>query len=137
MNSILLQFGALDPRIPIECRLFSLRQFQLPVRIGAHDWERTAPQRMWFDLDVCADLAHTAAAIDHLTHTLDYDFMRQVVIDCIGTKHHELQETLCDAICQTLLAQPKVRAVRVATRKPVVYPDCASVGVERIAFKPT
>ncbi|MDB5727054.1 MAG: dihydroneopterin aldolase, partial [Noviherbaspirillum sp.] len=29
-----------------------------------------------------------------------------------------------------MLAHPKVRAVRVSTEKPDVYPDCESVGVE-------
>jgi len=31
---------------------------------------------------------------------------------------------------------PEVQAARVATRKPDVYPDSASVGVERVAVKP-
>jgi dihydroneopterin aldolase len=35
-----------------------------------------------------------------------------------------------------VLARPEVQAARVATRKPDVYPDSASVGVERVAVKP-
>ena len=32
-------------------------------------------------------------------------------------------------------AHPKVRAARVSTAKPDVYPDCEAVGVEVFAFK--
>jgi dihydroneopterin aldolase len=34
-----------------------------------------------------------------------------------------------------MLAHPKVRAVRVSTEKPDVYPDCDSVGVETFRIK--
>ncbi len=34
-----------------------------------------------------------------------------------------------------MLAHPKVRAVRVSTEKPDVYPDCESVGVEVFHIK--
>lgn len=40
------------------------------------------------------------------------------------------------AIVARLAAQPGVQAVRVATRKPDVYPDCESVGVERVHLSP-
>jgi len=54
----------------------------------------------------------------------------------VGGQHHELQETLCDAIAAALLQQTGVHAVRVATRKPDIYPDSASIGVERVCIKP-
>ncbi len=136
MNSILLAFGALDARLATHCRLLSLRRHELPVRIGVHDFERHAPQRMWFDVDLCIKLDDAPARSDDISQTLDYDFIREVIAQAAGTRHHELQETLCDAIAGTLLATPGVQAARVATRKPDVYPDCASVGVERVCLKP-
>ena len=39
-------------------------------------------------------------------------------------------------IAPAVLVRPEVQAARVATRKPDVYPDSASVGVERVAVKP-
>ena len=59
-----------------------------------------------------------------------------MIAQVVGDQHHELQETLCDRIATQLLANPAVQAVRVATRKPDVYPDSASIGVERVALKP-
>ena len=47
----------------------------------------------------------------------------------------ELQETLCDDIAARLLSHPSVRAVRVSTCKPDVYPDCEAVGVEVFRIK--
>lgn len=136
MTAILLGFAALDPRLALECRALSLRRHEVPVRIGVHDFERQAPQRMWFDVDLCVPLAQAAAAHDDIAQTLDYDFIRTVIAQVVGDRHHELQETLCDGIAARLLANPAVQAVRVATRKPDVYPDSASIGVERIALKP-
>jgi dihydroneopterin aldolase len=49
--------------------------------------------------------------------------------------HIHLQETLCDDVAQAMLTHPKVRAVRVSTEKPDVYPDCDSVGVEVFRIK--
>ncbi|QEA13189.1 dihydroneopterin aldolase [Comamonas flocculans] len=136
MTSLLLAFAALDPRLATECRLLSLRRHERQVRIGVHEFERSAPQRMWFDVDLCVKLEAAPAGRDELSQTLDYDFIRHVIADAVGTRHHALQETLCDAILQALLLSPQVQAARVGTRKPDVYPDCESVGVERIRLKP-
>jgi len=136
MNSILLAFGALDARLATHCRLLSLRRHELQVRIGVHDFERTAPQRMWFDVDLCVKLDAAPAHHDDISQTVDYDFIRDTITHAIGTRHHALQETLCDAIRRALLARADVQAARVATRKPDVYRDCASVGTERVGLKP-
>ena len=136
MNSILLAFATLDPRLALHCRALSLRRHEVPVRIGVHAFERQAPQRMWFDVDLCVPLAQAAAAHDDIAHTLDYDFIRAVIAQVVGDQHHELQETLCDAILQALLQRPDVHAARVMTRKPDVYEDSESVGTERVAIKP-
>lgn len=136
MNSMLLAFAALDHRLATSCRLLSLRRYELPVRIGVHDFERQAPQRMWFDVDLCVRLREAHAQADDIAHTLDYDFLRGAIVQVVGATHHELQETLCDAVLDVVMQRPPVQAARVATRKPDVYADCASVGVERVAVKP-
>lgn len=136
MNSILLAFGALDARLATQCRALSLRRHEVPVRIGVHTHERQGAQRMWFDVDLCVKLIQAPAARDHISETLDYDFVRDVIAREVGSQHHELQESLCDAIAAALLQRDAVHAVRVATRKPDIYPDSASIGVERVCIKP-
>ena len=46
-----------------------------------------------------------------------------------------LQETLVDDVLALMLAHPNVRAARVSTEKPDVYPDCDAVGVEVFGLK--
>ena len=76
MNSILLAFGAIDPRLATDCRALSLRQHEVMVRIGVHDFERTAPQRIWFDVDLCVKLELAPATQDDISETVDYDVVR-------------------------------------------------------------
>jgi dihydroneopterin aldolase len=55
----------------------------------------------------------------------------------VAQGHVHLQETLADDVLKRLLAHPKVRAARVSTEKPDVYPDCDAVGVEVFGIKET
>lgn len=135
MSSTLLAFASLDARIPTHCRALSLSQFERMVRIGVHDFEKQAAQRMWFDIDIGVRLEDAPALQDNIAETLDYDFLRELVIQVTGDAHHELQETLCDALLQQLMAHPRVVVARVQTRKPDVYTDCFSIGTERVGYK--
>ena len=72
---------------------------------------------------------------DRLQEVVDYDFMRDTIAKRMAQGHIHLQETLCDDVARAMLAHPKVRAVRVSTAKPDVYPDCDCVGVEVIHIK--
>ncbi len=136
MNPGLLAFSVLDARIATQCRLLSLRQFECMVYIGVHDFEKQSAQRMWFDIDLCVRLADAPAAQDDISQTLNYDFLRELVLQTTGEVHHELQETLCDTLLTDLMRHTSIVAARVQTRKPDVYTDCASVGTERVGFKP-
>lgn len=118
-----------------DCRRLFLRRHEVQVRIGVHAFEKEAPQRMWIDVDLYVPLSQTTPARDHIDEVVDYDFVREVVAARIASGHIELQETLCDDIAERLLAHPGVRAVRVQTSKPDVYPDCKAVGVEVFRVK--
>ena len=72
---------------------------------------------------------------DGLDEVLDYDFIRRTIAARLSKGHIQLQETLCDDILAQMLAHPKVRAARVSTAKPDVYPDCGAVGVEVFGSK--
>ena len=66
---------------------------------------------------------------------VDYDFIRRSIAARVAQGHIHLQETLCDDVLALMLAHPKVRAARVSTDKPDVYPDCDSVGCEVFGLK--
>jgi dihydroneopterin aldolase len=70
-----------------------------------------------------------------LEEVVDYDFIRKSIVERVAQGHIHLQETLCDDIAKIILKHPLVKAVRVSTAKPDVYPDCDSVGVEIFLIK--
>ncbi len=118
-----------------DCRRVFLRNFQVMSNIGVHDFEKRGEQRVLFNVELYVPLVESTPTQDELDEVVDYDFIRETIVQRIGQGHTQLQETLCDDIARTLLAHPKVRAVQVSTQKPDVYPDCDSVGVEVLHFK--
>lgn len=115
-------------------RLF-LRNIEVSMNIGAHDFEKQAPQRVIINVDLYVPMALSTPSQDQLNEVVDYDFVRRIITTKISQKHIQLQETLCDALAAEFLAHPEVVLVRVSTEKPDVYPDCQAVGVEVIQSK--
>lgn len=112
-------------------RIF-FRALTTPCRIGIHEFERHGPQQIAVDIDLWLDraLADRTGTSDALADTLDYDRVREAVRAIAGSRHFNTQEALCGEVLAACLAMPSVRAARVATAKPDVYPDTAAVGVE-------
>lgn len=126
-----------DPisRLPLECRRIFLRNHVVPVRIGAHEFEKTQAQRVVFNVELFVPYEVSTPQADDLAEVVDYDFVRELIAARIAQGHVELQETLCDDLAAQLLAHPRVQAVRLSSNKPDVYPDCEAVGVEVFRMK--
>jgi dihydroneopterin aldolase len=118
-----------------DCRRLFLRNYEVHINIGVHDFEKHGEQRVLINVDLYVPLDLSTPEHDKLNEVLDYDFMRATIAERVSRGHIHLQETLCDDVVGMLLAHPKVRAVRVSTEKPDVYPDCESVGVEVFRVK--
>jgi len=127
----------LDPitRLTLECRRIFLRNHAVPVRIGAHDFEKTQAQQVVFNVELFVPYELSTPQADDLAEVVDYDFVRELIAARIGQGHVELQETLCDDLAAQMLAHPRVQAVRLSSCKPDVYPDCEAVGVEVFRMK--
>jgi dihydroneopterin aldolase len=121
--------------LALECRRLFLRDHTVQVHIGAHDFEKGVTQRLTFNVELFVPFEGSTPTTDKLSEVVDYDFVRELIARRIDRGHVELQETLCDELAQQLLAHPQVRAVRLSTQKPDVYPDCAGVGVEVFRMK--
>jgi dihydroneopterin aldolase len=121
--------------LALECRRLFLRDHVVLVHIGAHDFEKGKPQRLVFNVELFVPFVDTTPKTDKLAEVVDYDFVREVIAARIVRGHVELQETLCDELAAQMLAHPQVRAVRLSTQKPDIYPDCAGVGVEVFRMK--
>jgi dihydroneopterin aldolase len=118
-----------------DCRRLFLRNYEVQINIGVHEFEKKGEQRVLINVDLFIPLSMSTPQDDHLAEVVDYDFMRDTIARRMAQGHIHLQETLCDDVARAMLAHPKVRAVRVSTEKPDVYPDCASVGVEVFQVK--
>ena len=122
------------PRL-MDCRRLFLRDYEVWINIGVHDFEKKAEQRVRLNVDLYVPLALSTPTHDRLAEVLDYDFIRREIMARVAQGHIHLQETLADDILKRLLQHPKVRAARVATEKPDVYPDCDAVGCEVFGLK--
>jgi 7,8-dihydroneopterin aldolase/epimerase/oxygenase len=119
----------------LECRRLFLRDHVVPVHIGAHAFEKGVTQRLVFNVELFVPYTQSTPKDDQLAEVVDYDMVREVIARRVALGHIELQETLCDDLAAQLLEHPQVRAVRLSTQKPDVYPDCAGVGVEVFRMK--
>jgi dihydroneopterin aldolase len=129
MNSFLFHPSLAD------CRRLFLRDYEVKINIGVHDFEKKGEQRVLINVDLFIPLNESTPTHDSLDEVVDYDFMRSTIAKRMAEGHVHLQETLCDDVINAMLAHPKVRAARVSTEKPDVYPDCHSVGVEVFRIK--
>ena len=118
-----------------DCRRLFLRNYEIRINIGVHDFEKQREQRVLVNVDLYVPLVQSTPRADHLDEVVDYDFMRSTIAQRVSRGHIHLQETLCDDVLALMLAHPRVRAARVSTEKPDVYPDCESVGVEVFGLK--
>ncbi|MFD2365311.1 dihydroneopterin aldolase [Pseudoduganella sp. GCM10020061] len=118
-----------------DCRRLFLRNYEVMINIGVHDFEKKGEQRVFVNVDLYIPLAVSTPTADQLEEVVDYDFMRETIARRMAEGHVHLQETLCDDVARAMLAHPKVRAVCVSTMKPDVYPDCDGVGVEVFQIK--
>ena len=112
------------------CRKLFLRQHEVLADIGVHEFKKDAAQRVLIDVALYVPYAFSTPQRDQLAEVVDYDYVRDAVRELLAGRRFELQETLCDALAERLLAHPRVAAVELSTAKPDVYPDCAAVGVQ-------
>ena len=125
----------LHPPMLSDCRRLFLRNYEVWINIGVHDFEKKGEQRVMFNVDLYVPLAQSTPVRDELDEVLDYDFIRRSVMQRVSAGHVHLQETLADDLLKLMLAHPQVRAACVSTAKPDVYPDCDAVGVEVFGLK--
>ena len=122
------------PRLT-ECRRLFLRDYEVWINIGVHDFEKKGEQRVVINVELYVPLELSTPKHDELDEVVDYDFIRRTITERVSHGHIHLQETLADDVLAKMLEHPRVRAARVSTEKPDVYPDCDAVGVEVFGMK--
>lgn len=125
--------GLVPDRLAPRTRKIVLQDYCLPVDIGFHDFEIGNPQRLYVTVEVWVDEASFPEG-DEAEGAWNYDFLRSEIAALAGSRRFNLQETLVRAIYDLVAARKGVTALRVSSRKPDIYPDCAGVGVDLASF---
>ena len=133
MDEIARLDGLVPARLRPKSRKIVLEDFTLELDIGFHEFEVGAPQRLLVTVEVWVDEASFAAQ-DAAESAWDYDFIRTEIVALVAGRRFNLQETLAREIYDLVAARRGVTALRVVTRKPDIYADCAGVGVELSSF---
>ena len=133
MNEYARLDGLVPEALKPKTRKIVLQDYSLPVDIGFHQFEVGNPQRLMVTVEVWVD-ERAFASEDKASDAWDYDFLRSEIAALAGSRRFNLQETLARAIYDLVAARRGVTALRVSTRKPDIYPDCAGVGVDLASF---
>ena len=133
MNEQVKLDGLVPERLAPRSRKIVLDDYCVPADIGFHEFEVGTPQRLLVTVEVWVDES-SFPADDQPAGAWDYDFLRTEIGALIAGRRFNLQETVARAIYDLVAARRGVTGLRVATRKPDIYPDCAGVGVELTSY---
>lgn len=125
--------GLVPASLAPRTRKIVLEDYDLPVDIGFHDFEVGTPQRLLVTVEVWLD-ERSFAVEDEVAAAWDYDFLRSGIGEIARGRRFNLQETFVRLVYDFVAARRGVAALRVSSRKPDIYPDCAAVGVELASF---
>jgi dihydroneopterin aldolase len=125
--------GLVPAALKVRSARILLEALEVQADIGFHAFEVGAPQRLLVTVEIwLADLA--APDDDEPAKAWNYDFVRREVEELAAARRYNLQETFAHAVFERIAALRGVRALRVRTSKPDIYPDAHGVGVEIASF---
>ena len=125
--------GLVPDNMRVRSARIILESLEVQVDIGFHDFEVGAPQRLLVTVEIwLKDVSPPAD--DDPARAWNYDFLRMEVEEIARSRRFNLQETLAHAVFGRLAALRGVKALRVRTSKPDIYPDAHGVGVEIASF---
>lgn len=125
--------GLVPDTLRVRSARILLESLEVTLDIGFHEFEVGAPQRLLVTVEIWLDDA-SLPADDNPERAWNYDFVRMEVEEIAASRRFNLQETLAHAVFDRLAALRGVKALRVHTSKPDIYPDAHGVGVEIASF---
>jgi len=106
-----------------------VRDFVLPIEIGAYQHERGKRQRVRFN--VFADVARLSDNPQDMRHIFSYDLITDAIRQLVGCGHIDLVETLAEQIAAAILCYPNVKSVVVRVEKLDLEPGAVGVEIKR------
>lgn len=125
--------GLVPQQLKVRSARILLESLEVQTDIGFHDFEVGTPQRLIVSVEIWLEDASMPRE-DDPARAWNYDFLRKEVEELAGSRRYNLQETLAHAIFERIAAFRGVKALRVRTSKPDVYPEAHGVGVEIASF---
>ena len=125
--------GLVPGHLKVRSARITLESLEVNADIGFHEFEVGKPQRLLVTVEIWLQ-DPTVPAADDPAQAWNYDFLRNEVEEIASSRRFNLQETLAHAIFERISAFHGVRALRVRTSKPDVYPEAHGVGVEIASF---
>jgi FolB domain-containing protein len=109
-------------------RIF-VRDFVVPVRVGAYAYEQQKPQNVRFNVEVTATRLGRPAS--DMRDVLSYDLIMDAIRIVVAREHVALVEMLAERIAAVLLDHPRVMSVTVRVEKLEVGPGAVGVEITR------
>ena len=125
--------GMIPPQLKVRQSKILLDSLEVMTDIGFHDFEVGKPQRLLISVELWLE-EFEAPTSDDPVNAWDYDYLKNEVIRISQERRYNLQESLAHAIFERVAAYRGVKALRIKTAKPDIYPDARGVGVEIASF---
>lgn len=116
-----------DPTLGTD-RIF-VRDFVLPVNIGAYSFEHGHTQKVRFD--VSADVLRITDRPEDMRHVFSYDIIMDGIRTIVARGHVQLSEALAEQVAALVLEHPRVVRVTVRVEKLELGPGGVGVEIER------
>lgn len=121
--------AAKEPKEQTETDRVFVRDFIVPVRIGAYEREREKTQNLRFNIDVKVTRPRRVAA--DMRDVFSYDVILDGIRMLVAQGHIALVETLAERIAALLLTDPRVQEVLVRAEKLDIGPGAVGVEIRR------
>jgi dihydroneopterin aldolase len=125
--------GLIPRHLKVRQTKILLDSLEVMTDIGFHEFEVGKPQRLLISVELWLE-DFDAPSADDPVHAWNYDYLKNEVIRIAQERRYILQESLVHAIFERVAAYRGVKALRIKTVKPDVYPDAKGVGVEIASF---
>lgn len=125
--------GMVPDHLKVRQSRILLDSLEVMADIGFHEYEIGTPQRLLVTVELWLENA-SAPVDDDEVHAWNYDYLKQEVVRIAQERRYNLQETLVHELFRRIAAYRGVKAIRIKSVKPDVYPDAKGVGVEIASF---